>query len=74
MCTKSTIGKISLDYVQLFHTIISLLQIVDVISETAKQANVYVAIHLYEKARCHVGHEMVRSNLVFDRKGEIVAV
>ncbi|KAF9803475.1 hypothetical protein SFRURICE_012461 [Spodoptera frugiperda] len=48
--------------------------IVDVISETAKQANVYVAIHLYEKARCHVGHEMVRSNLVFDRKGEIVAV
>lgn len=49
-------------------------EIVDVISETAKQANVYVAIHLYEKARCHVGHEMVRSNLVFDRKGEIVAV
>ncbi|CAH1641883.1 unnamed protein product [Spodoptera littoralis] len=49
-------------------------ELVDIISKTAREASLYVAIHLYEKARCHLGHEMVRSNLVFDRKGDIVAV
>ncbi|KAF9407190.1 hypothetical protein HW555_012697 [Spodoptera exigua] len=49
-------------------------EIVDVISKTAKQASVYVAIHMYEKARCHLGYEVIRSNLVFDRKGDIISV
>lgn len=49
-------------------------EVISIVSKAARQAGLYVVIHLYEKARCQLGYEMVRSNLVFDRKGAIVAV
>ncbi|KAJ8708575.1 hypothetical protein PYW08_009957 [Mythimna loreyi] len=47
---------------------------IDLASSAAEQAGLYVVAHLYEKARCQLGYETVRSSLVFDRKGAIVAV
>ncbi|XP_063897250.1 vanin-like protein 1 [Helicoverpa armigera] len=49
-------------------------ELVNSISKTARQAGVYIATHLYEKARCGMAYETVRSNLVFDRNGDIAAV
>nr|AGG55020.1 nitrilase [Heliothis subflexa] len=49
-------------------------ELVSLFSKTARQAGVYIAVHLYEKARCGMAYETVRSNLVFDRNGDIAAV
>ncbi|CAD0205935.1 unnamed protein product [Chrysodeixis includens] len=44
------------------------------ISESAKQAGVYVVLNLLEHTHCQMGKEHIRSNLVFDREGSVVAV
>ncbi|KAJ8708238.1 hypothetical protein PYW07_010363 [Mythimna separata] len=47
---------------------------IDIVSSAAAQAGLYVVAHMYEKARCQLDYESVRSTLVFDRKGAITAV
>ncbi|CAK1589844.1 unnamed protein product [Parnassius mnemosyne] len=42
-------------------------------SYMAKKYELYIAMHLYEKMRCESGEELIRSNLVFDRKGAVVS-
>ncbi|XP_026740374.1 vanin-like protein 2 [Trichoplusia ni] len=44
------------------------------ISEAAKQAGLYVVLNVFENTHCQHGKETIRSNLVFDREGAIVAV
>ncbi|XP_028164690.1 vanin-like protein 1 isoform X2 [Ostrinia furnacalis] len=48
--------------------------LVETISSAAKQAGLYVVAHLIEKTRCQNKNELVRSNLVFDREGNVVSV
>ncbi|CAG4995462.1 unnamed protein product [Parnassius apollo] len=42
-------------------------------SHMAKKFDLYIVMHLYEKMRCKSSEELIRSNLVFDRKGAVVA-
>ncbi|XP_045540063.1 vanin-like protein 1 [Papilio machaon] len=44
------------------------------ISLLANRFNVYVATHLYQRLQCQGSVEVVKNNIVFDRKGAIVAV
>ncbi|CAH2058404.1 unnamed protein product, partial [Iphiclides podalirius] len=47
-------------------------ELVREISSAAKKYNVYIVTHLCERVRCDGGDEVVRSNLVFDRRGGVV--
>lgn len=49
-------------------------QAVKTISEAAKENEIYVVAHLYEKTLCQSKSELVRNNLVFDRRGAVVSV
>ncbi|KAL0811082.1 hypothetical protein ABMA28_010353 [Loxostege sticticalis] len=49
-------------------------EVVKTLAAASKQARLYVVAHLLEKTRCQNKNELVRSNLVFDREGNIVAV
>ncbi|XP_038218222.1 uncharacterized protein LOC119836819 [Zerene cesonia] len=49
-------------------------EIVKTISNAAQSARMYVATHVYEKIKCQEGDDLVRSNLVFDRRGDVVSV
>ncbi|XP_026315939.1 vanin-like protein 1 [Hyposmocoma kahamanoa] len=47
---------------------------VKTLSEAAKENKIYVVAHLYEETRCHGESEVVRNNLVFDRRGAVIVV
>ncbi|XP_060807886.1 vanin-like protein 3 isoform X2 [Amyelois transitella] len=47
---------------------------VKTLSDLAQQTNLYIVAHLLEKTQCPNGEEVVRSNLVFDKEGSIIAV
>lgn len=49
-------------------------EIVSFLSKMAKQAGLYIVTHLYESVKCHHNDEIVRNNIVFDRKGSVVSV
>ncbi|CAK1547835.1 unnamed protein product [Leptosia nina] len=49
-------------------------EITRTISNAVKKAKIYVVAHVYEKVRCDKAEDLVRSNLVFDRNGEIISV
>ncbi|XP_013166095.1 PREDICTED: vanin-like protein 3 isoform X2 [Papilio xuthus] len=44
------------------------------ISLLANRFNIYVVTHLYQKVQCQGNVEAMKNNIVFDRKGAIVAV
>ncbi|KAJ0171974.1 hypothetical protein K1T71_012737 [Dendrolimus kikuchii] len=44
------------------------------LAKAARQARVYIVAHLLEKTRCQNKNEDIRSNLVFDREGTVLAV
>ncbi|XP_045507137.1 vanin-like protein 1 [Colias croceus] len=49
-------------------------EIVKTVSNAAQSARMYVVTHVNERIKCQQGHDFVRSNLVFDRRGDVVSV
>ncbi|XP_047510170.1 uncharacterized protein LOC125053039 [Pieris napi] len=49
-------------------------EIVKTVSTAAKETAIYVGVHVYEKITCNKHEDIVRSNLIFNRNGDIISV
>ncbi|CAH4029688.1 unnamed protein product [Pieris brassicae] len=49
-------------------------EIVKAVSTAAKETAIYVGVHVYEKITCNKHEDIVRSNLIFNRNGDIISV
>ncbi|XP_022115867.2 vanin-like protein 3 [Pieris rapae] len=48
--------------------------ILKAVSTAAKETAIYVGVHVYEKITCNKHEDIVRSNLIFNRNGDIISV